>query len=160
MQNMNTYTLGHGTSLTTTNWSPISQPAFYMPPYNADIAKLLNSLFQGKVCIYIDKLSRKQKILSKPAAELYIGTFYPSTLCEPFDLNGNLREGIYIEKIYFWFAAEDGFSKFKFRYPMNDQEKEQAIDTIAPTQKFFISSGFHTTTNVSGPPVIYTGIAS
>ena len=94
-------------------------------------------MFQGKVCIYTDKLKNKQRLLSQAEAEAYVGNYYPIMLFAPFDSNGHLYDYISIEYITKWFEAEDGFSKFEFRYPINNQEKDEAIKNItAQTMSF------------------------
>ena len=159
MTNMNTYIAGGGSfvqNITPTNWpSYQGQQTYYVTPPVNDIAILLSSLFHGKICIYIYKLSKKQKILSKEDAEFYLGSFYPTFIINPFDLQGNLCEHISLKALHTWFAAEDGFSKFEFRYPENDKEKEYTIKTINVSEKFYIgtaisSSGFISATGTGG----------
>jgi hypothetical protein len=139
MQNMNSYQsnlpVGHysrtpGFPLQPQQpFQPMGIPA---PTYtvNNDVVKLLSVLFQGKVCIYIDKFKNKQKLISRFEAETYIGNYYPMMLFSPFDANGHLYEYISMEYVIKWFEAEDGFSKFEFRYPKDDKEKNEIIKTI------------------------------
>ena len=158
MQNMMNYTTGVGSftpnPITTTNWplSTMGNQYVYPNPVTADTAKLLNSLFNGKICIYTDKLSNKQRTLSAEDAEVYIGSFYPLFITFPFDVQGNIHPHVSLKALHTWFAAEDGFSKFEFRYPENDQEKEQAIKKILVPPKFYIGAGttIATTPNSTG----------
>ena len=143
MQNMNSYpsnlTVGHYSKnygVPFQQLQPIGNPA----PVNNnffDVVKLLSVLFQGKVCIYTDKLKNKQRLLSQAEAEVYVGNYYPIMLFAPFDSNGHLYDYISIEYITKWFEAEDGFSKFEFRYPINDQEKDEAIKNIIAQTIYF-----------------------
>jgi hypothetical protein len=162
MQNMNSYqsnlTVGHYSKNYGIPFPPIQQQFLKTPnpthTANNDIVKLLSVLFQGKVCVYIDKLKNKQKLLFRAEAEVYIGNYYPLILllATPFDPQGHLYEGISIEYIVRWFEAEDGFSKFEFRYPINDEEKDNVIKTIFAQIKYF---GITTANNVV--PAVSTG---